>query len=371
MATIALPRLKAPKLDLAALRTPRVGLAAAGVVFLGMIIAMTVVLAPMVSGGDATKLAFEAAMRDAPAGWRKALRPAKGPAHLYPDVVRLSERPLSSHAPAPRAAAPVGPVMSGDGLTPAPASGLYAPGPGGPLPIIAADGRTPAQVYARPFQPNGRPKIALVIGGLGLNARTTRLAIETLRPEVTLSFVVYAQDLQGWIDLARARGHEVLLETPMEPVDYPDNDPGPYTLMADSPAQETIKRLEWVLSRASGYFGLTNYLGSRFLGNEAAYGAFISSVRARGLAFVDDGAAARRGGGVSRASAERVIDGQLTGVAIEEQLQALESSALQRGQALGSGFAYPVTLERVARWSAEVEQRGYQLAPASAFLTRR
>ena len=30
---------------------------------------------------------------------------------------------------------------------------------------------------------------------------------------------------------AREAGHEVLLEVPMEPFDYPDNDPGPQTLL--------------------------------------------------------------------------------------------------------------------------------------------
>lgn len=371
MVAIALPRFKAPKLNLAILKTPRVGVVAAGVALLGVVVALTLILTPLVGGKGSADEAFEAAMRDAPAGWRKALKPATGHAHLYPDVVRLSERPLTGHPPTHHRAPPPMPVMVGDGLAPAPIGGLSAPGPGGPLPIIASDGRTPAQAYARPFHANGRPKIGLVIGGLGLNARVTRQAIETLRPEVTLAFVVYAPDLQGWIDLARARGHEVLLETPMEPLDYPDNDPGPFTLMADSPPLETIKRLEWVMSRASGYFGLTNYLGDRFLSSDAAYGAFISSVRARGLAFIDDGSAGRRGGGAPRASAERVIDRQLSGPAIEQQLQSLETGALQRGQALGSGFAYPVTLELVARWAAEVEQRGYQLAPASALLSRR
>ena len=244
-----------------------------------------------------------------------------------------------------------------------------ARGPGGPLPIIAQDGRTPAQAYARPFKSNGRPKVAVVVGGLGLNARATRQAIETLRPEVTLSFSIYAEGLQGWIDMARARGHEVLIEAPMEPVDYPENDSGPYTLMADGQPPETVKRLEWILSRATGYFGLTNYLGSRFLATDPAYNAFAASLKGRGLAFVDDGSAARRGGGMPRATAERVIDDKLSGAAIDQQLLALEAGALQRGQALGSAFAYPITLEKVAQWANEVETRGYQLAPASA-LTR-
>jgi polysaccharide deacetylase 2 family uncharacterized protein YibQ len=93
----------------------------------------------------------------------------------------------------------------------------------------------------------------------------------------------------------------------------------------------------------------------------------MGAVRGRGLGFIDDGAAGRlTGGGAPRASAERVIDDQLTQAAIEDQLLRLEASALQRGQALGAGFAYPVTLDKVAHWAQSVEQRGYQLAPASA-----
>jgi polysaccharide deacetylase 2 family uncharacterized protein YibQ len=263
-------------------------------------------------------------------------------------------------------------AAGGDAALPqAPIAGLFAPSPGGPLPIIAADGRTPFEAYSRPFVSNGRPKVALVIGGLGLNAKATRQAIESLPPEVTLSFVPYAEGLQGWIDLARTHGHEVLLETPMEPVDYPENDPGPYTLLAGASPSDTARKLEWVLSRASGYYGLTNYLGSRFLASDPGMAAFTGGLRSRGLAFVDDGQAARKGGGLPRASADRIVDNQLSETAIDQQLAALEVTASQRGQALGSGFAYPVTLSQVARWTEAVEARGFQLAPASALTVRR
>src|SRR5688572_2105801 len=53
-------------------------------------------------------------------------------------------------------------------LARAPISGLTEPGPNGQLPIIARDGRTPAQAYARPFTPRGsQPTIAIIVGGLG------------------------------------------------------------------------------------------------------------------------------------------------------------------------------------------------------------
>ena len=317
-----------------------------------------------------------------PPGWREALAPDPtngAPVNtsnlqLLPgqaDAAPISGQAVISFPGQTTAAA--GADRSGVALPPAPIAGLTGPGPGGALlPIIGPDGRTPADAYARPFQSNGKPKIALVIGGLGLNAKATRQAIEQLPPEVTLSFVPYAEGLQGWIDLARANGHEVLLETPMEPNDYPDNDPGPFTLMAGAQPQETLGKLEWVMSRATGYFGLTNYLGSKFLATNSAMTTFMAGVRQHGLAFVDDGSAVRAsGGGAPRASADKIIDDQLAGDSIDRQLLALEASALQNGQSMGSGFAYPITLTEVGRWAQALPQRGYQLAPASALMMRR
>ncbi|WP_334164754.1 divergent polysaccharide deacetylase family protein [Phenylobacterium sp.] len=375
---IAIPRLQAPAFSLAKLRglaaSPYAGAGAAGAMLLVAAAALVAMMGPAEPAGPVVKVPLADALRHAPDGWRQAL-PKAGAMAVTEDVMRLSDRPLAPMAGPTwnSAGGGAGPAAAyADGPLPAaPIAGFYAPGPGGPLPIIAQDGRTPFEAYRRPFTSNGRPKIAVVIGGLGLNARATQQAIETLPGPVTLSFVPYAEGLQGWIDLARQHGHEVLLETPMEPLDYPDNDPGPYTLMAKGSAPETAKRLEWILSRATGYFGLTNYLGSRFLADPAAYEAFATAARGRGLGFIDDGAAGGQGGGLPRASADRVIDDQLTAKGIDQQLLALEAGALQRGQALGAGFAYPVTLEKVARWTASVEERGYQLAPASALAAKR
>ena len=193
-------------------------------------------------------------------------------------------------------------------------------GPGGVLPAIAADGRTPAQVYARPFAANGKPRVAIVIGGLGIDPATTRRAIETLPPEVTLSFAVYAEGLQGWIDMARAYGHEVLLEAPMEPKSFPADDPGPHTLMANGRPEDTLRKLDAILARGSGYFGVANYMGSKFVTSTGGMDTLASGLRRRGLAFVDDGSAIQKGGGIPRASADRIIDEQLGADAIGRKL---------------------------------------------------
>jgi hypothetical protein len=116
---------------------------------------------------------------------------------------------------------------------------------------------------------------------------------------------------------------------------------------------------------------VTNYLGSKFTTSAPAMATFASALRARGLAFIDDGTAVGAGGGIPRASANRIVDDQLSASSIEQQFAALEALASRGGWALGSGFAYPVTLEEAGRWASTLTARGYQLAPASAVMALR
>ncbi|MFC6199372.1 divergent polysaccharide deacetylase family protein [Ponticaulis profundi] len=270
----------------------------------------------------------------------------------------------SEYAQAPSAA----------GLPRAPIEGLYEAGAYGKMPIIAADGRTPFDVYKRPFSnPAGRPTISIVIGGLGLNSRVTQAAIDELPPGVTLSFVPYSKNLQTWIDKARAAGHEVMIEFPMEPYDYPNNDTGPYTLLTTANASENRRRAEWLLSQATGYYGVTNYQGAKYATDARAVSPVFEMLKERGLVFMHDGSAPRsvfetvaKSEALPFAEASRVVDADPSGAAIDEQLLYLEAIALQRGYALGTGFAFPITVDQIRDWSSTLDSKGYVLAPASA-----
>ena len=68
-----------------------------------------------------------------------------------------------------------------------------------------------------------RPKIAILLGGMGLNQQLTQKAIKELPGDVTLGFAPYGENLQAQVNRARAEGHEVMLQLPMEPVGYPGN----------------------------------------------------------------------------------------------------------------------------------------------------
>ena len=248
--------------------------------------------------------------------------------------------------------------------------------PDGPLPKIARDGRTPMSVYARKVDKSDpRPKIALIVSGLGMSESVSQLAVDGLPAGVTLSFSPYGSSLQAIVSSARASGHEVLLEVPLEPFDFPNNDPGQNTLLAAAPAKDNIARMHWVLSRVTGYVGLMNSQGSKYLSSIADTQMMLEHTQQRGLYFIDnaqfDQSTARdaaRATGAAFARADKVIDAMPAKDAIDLELAALEKTAIQKGSALGVASAYPVTIERVKSWVLGLEQRGLALVPASVLV---
>jgi len=240
----------------------------------------------------------------------------------------------------------------------------------GPMPRIAPDGRRPLVAHARPFDPDDpRPRLALLVVGLGLQDRLTSRAID-LPGEVSLHLSAYATEFDAWAERARAAGHEVLLDLPMEPLDYPADDPGPDVLLADATAEENLDRLSWLLARTTGYVGLAGR-GGRFAGSEQE-SAVLGELTRRGLGLVELGS--DRLAGTAAAldlpyiATPAPIDQEPSATAIDRSLAALEAAALTRGGALGVAQAYPVSLERLERWTATLAAKGLALAPLSAFL---
>jgi uncharacterized protein len=259
-------------------------------------------------------------------------------------------------------------------LVPAPDAALVETGPHGPLPIIGRDGRQPWRVYGRPFDhTDKRPRVAIVITGLGPSGVATDLAINELPAGVTLAFDPYTRRLNEWCERARAAGHEVLLSLPMEPDDYPRQDPGPYALLTSLSSDDNLERLDWVLSRVTGYVGLTNLMGARFTTSPPSLAPIFEELKKRGVMFVDGRASEQsvagslaQSMGVPRVIADDALDDETTREAIDRHLAGLETLARRNGAALGIGFVYPVTIERVAAWAKTLEAKTLALAPASA-----
>jgi uncharacterized protein len=265
-------------------------------------------------------------------------------------------------------------VPAGKPLAKVPDPALVEDTPNGPLPKISADGRSPLQAYARPFDRNDRrPRLSVIVAGLGLSPAATEAAITRLPAAVTLAFDPYASGLEGWLAMARERGHEILLSVPLEPDNFPVQDPGPYSLLTSFDPPENLRRLEFLMARMGGYVGVLFRLGSRFTAEEKHIRPVLMAIKGRGVMLVDTiGSKASQTMtvaaelGLARTRLDIVLDRSPSRTRVDAKLAAFEEIGRRKSRAVAIGLAYPSTLERIAVWAATLKAKKMVLAPISA-----
>ena len=298
-------------------------------------------------------------------------------------------RPVEHLAP-PAAIAPSGRPAPQPVVPPVDRPGRDAPGPitdpdpallepavessGEALPRIAADGRMPMQVYASGFdRTTRRPKVGLLVAGIGLNEEESLSAIRNLPAGVTLAISPYGAGFRRLLAAARSAEHEYLISLPMEPQGFPLNDPGPRALMTSLAPQENMERLHQLLSRISGYVGATGALGmmrgERFAALTDQMDSVLADLAARGLLYVDARPGQAPLAGIWNRSIDLVIDTSPAREDIEAGLDQLGALALDKGSAVGLvGVVRPMTVERIGVWVDRMADRGLVLAPLSALV---
>ncbi len=232
--------------------------------------------------------------------------------------------------------------------------------------------------YAAGFDPtNVRPRVGMLIAGIGMSETDSLAAIKTLPGGVTLAISPYGGNLEHLLAAARLNEHEYLVSVPMEPNGYPVNDPDDRrALMTSLPSSENLTRLNWVLSRLTGYVGVTDAFGQmhgdRLAGVPDQFTPVLEDVAHRGLLFVD----ARPGQPALPYAWSRSVDvvidtDPVDAKLLDQRLNQLTQTALDKGSALGLvQVPRPVTLARVAAWTNTLAAKGLALAPVSTLVVR-
>ena len=278
---------------------------------------------------------------------------ATDPVLVIRDPAALGQNPLTAHLPDPA---------------------LLEDSAYGKLPIVDAEtGRRPFDAYARPWSGALGARIALVIGGLGISQTGSQRAIQQLPSEITLAFAPLGNSLDRWVQTARREGHEVMLQIPMEPFDYPRANPGGNVLLVDDSPSRQLDNLHKNLARITSCTGVINHMGARYMSDGEAMDTLMAELSARGLGYLDDGTTARSlakevalAQRVPFAAADATIDLVPERSAILTKLDELERIARAQGLAVGIGSSLDVTVDTVTEWSREARKRGIELIPFSA-----
>ncbi len=248
--------------------------------------------------------------------------------------------------------------------------------PGAQLPRIGPDRMLPLKAYAARFNMNDpHPRVAILMAGIGMNEAESLAAIDALPPQVSLAVSPYSFRPNAVLTAARNAGHEYLVSLPMEPIGYPLNDPGDHALLTGASEATNALRLDWALTRITGYVGATGALGElrgeRFGAAIDQMAPVLDRLADLGLLYVDprpngehlSGVPAQRG--IGRA-VDVVLDDPPGRDSVDRKLAMLEQMARDHGGAIGlAGRPSPITIGRIAAWSTTLPARGLALAPVS------
>ncbi len=268
--------------------------------------------------------------------------------------------------------------LGGTRLVRAPQPDLVQKSPYGPLPKVGRAGREPWRVYARPVPrkvlASTLPRIAVVVALPAGAKALARATLEELPPQVSLALAAHDGAVARLTRRARGRGHEVLLQVPMEPWGYPAVNPGPDTLLASDDARANRARLLKHLARAQGYVGIMPLAGQKLLQKGEALSPVLHELKRRGLLALEPGVVANSllrplamVIGLPVLRADVLITADMEPAQVRAALRAPHARARRTGGALVLVHPSRNVLTELVPWLTAVSlDDGLHLVPATA-----
>ena len=262
--------------------------------------------------------------------------------------------------------------------------------PGVPLPVLSGQAKNkplhqtteplPAPLYEEPALPHqappvatrpkkeenrpksDRPLVAIVIDDMGYRQNTGKafIALDLPLSFAFLPFTPFSEELQ---QEAQARGRDILLHLPLEPLDAKAN-PGRGSLTTTMTPEAMKSIFHDDLQTVPKAIGINNHMGSRFTADPQAMRTLLTMVRTRGLFFLDSVTAANSVAydlahemGVKTERRTVFLDNDQNPEKIRAQLDLLVKLAGEHGQAIGIGHPYPATLEAIRQYQTQLRSR--------------
>lgn len=296
-------------------------------------------------GSPATELSSDSSARKAPL----AAAPAPSPS---PAAIDSAQK--QAPTPAPSSALPTAPI-----------DGLFEMAGESVLPIIRpSDGLTPFAAYRAPAVPVSGPRIAVAVIDFGLSAEGSDSLVRTLPAAVSLVFSPYGENLDSLQERARAAGHELWMGLPLESSAVPSPDPGAQAIYVNAGIERNAERLLWTLGRAFGYAGVAAVTPSPLMNSTAQTARLLAPVFSRGLGFADLSPSPGRMALLEAAKVNApyiggavLIDSPANAQAIRAKLEQAQEQAVKDGSVVILIRPYPVTLDALREWSAELNQK--------------
>ena len=199
------------------------------------------------------------------------------------------------------------------------------------------------------------PKIAIIIDDIGYD-RKAAMDLVALHPDITFSVLPFSPFGRQLSKALHAKGAQLMLHLPMEPVEYPRVNPGPGAILSRMSPDALIDQLEKDLFDVPHAVGVNNHMGSKLTASADQMNQIFTILKKNDLFFIDSRTAPRSQGRASArllklkfAQRDVFLDNFQDGAYITGQFEELVKMARRHGSAIGIGHPYRVTVETLEK----------------------
>jgi polysaccharide deacetylase 2 family uncharacterized protein YibQ len=214
------------------------------------------------------------------------------------------------------------------------------------------------------------PLVAIIIDDLGYDKKIAR-KFSNLNAMLTFSILPHSPFQKSIARLSRDKGLGIMLHLPMEPVEYPDVNPGPGTLLTSMTPDQLTHQLEKDLDAVPFIRGVNNHMGSRMTADSSQMYQIFSILKKRGLYFVDSRTTVEtlckpsaRLFQIPFAQRDVFLDHRVEVEFIRKQLKELVRIAQRNGYAVGIGHPHSLTYQVLHEMLPDLQKK-IRLVPAS------
>ena len=214
------------------------------------------------------------------------------------------------------------------------------------------------------------PSVAIIIDDLGYDKSIAK-KLSNLNATLTFSILPHSPFQKSIAHLSREKGLDIMLHLPMEPLEYPDVNPGPGTLLTSMTPDQLIRQLEKDLDAVPFIRGVNNHMGSKMTAESSQMYQIFSILKKRSLYFVDSRTTAQtlckpsaRLFQIPFAERDVFLDHRVEVESIRKQLEELVRIAQRNGYAVGIGHPHLLTYQVLQKMLPGLKTK-IRLVPAS------
>jgi len=218
---------------------------------------------------------------------------------------------------------------------------------------------------------DGYPQVAIIIDDVGFDKKMAENMV-ALDKNITLSILPQAPFGREIAESLHAKGTEIMLHLPMEPMEYPEIDPGPGAILVEMTPDELLEQLRENLDALPYIAGVNNHMGSRLTSLSPQLYQIFTVLKRRDLFFIDSRTSketlCRPSAGLLKvpfAQRDVFLDNSQELEYIRGQLRKLIKTAERHGTAIGIGHPYPATYSALKKEISALKTK-VRIVPASS-----